>query len=773
MAQVKLFGYTDKISVKPGEVVQFHVTAEDTDTAQAQLVRLIHGDQDPSGPGFIEEEIDCSANGSWQVEKQYTQVGSFLEVADPAGKLALEGSLTLFAFIYSTLPKVQGGQCLMGRWDNYRNQGYYLGLNESGRLEFRVGQGEKVDYLQAETPLQAQIWYFVAATLDAKTGRATLYQEAIVKRYNGLLGPVALFDHLSNVSKVLQLRQKHLLETPFLFAGSRDWHKTRGDFVSQLFCGKIDRSGLFDRPLTQEELAGIRNGQPPSREGLVAYWDTTEGYTDDGIGDVVIDVGPYGLHANGYNRPVRAQTGWNWDGINDCFRLAPKEYGGVEYHSDAMIDCKWKVTKALKLPDGLRSGFYAMRLRAGVGKGLGEEYLVFFVRSKAPTGRIAFLAPTATYLAFANERLSFNEPTTQPVTGMAPLLAEVDIELCKRDDFGLSTFDCSVDGQGIFFSSYHRPIVNMRPKYRMSSVGVTCGFAADLSIIAWLEHKDYDFDVLTDEDLHKEGLAALAPYKCVFTGTRPQCYSERMLDAIEDYIAVGGRLVYLGGAGFDTAVAFRNDEPSVMEVRRFAPQWRTWEARAGEYYMATNGQKGSSWRAQNRPPHKLVGIGYIADGFGTSEFYRRMPDSYHRTVSWITKGVEGEILGDFGLAYDGAAGLSLDRFDLALGTPPHAKIIASSGGHTDGYRVNAEFVLYAYQGLSGSWDYRVRSDMTYFTAPNNGAVFSVGSMAFAQALPVKNFDNSASRVLSNVVNAFIEDGPLPGRYWISDEKQWR
>jgi N,N-dimethylformamidase len=307
----------------------------------------------------------------------------------------------------------------------------------------------------------------------------------------------------------------------------------------------------------------------------------------------------------------------------------------------------------------------------------------------------------------------------------------------------------------------------------MSCTGVTCGFAADLSIIAWLEHQNYDFDVLTDEDLHEEGLAALAAYRCVFTGTRPQCYSERMLDAIEDYIAGGGRLVYLGAAGFDTAVAFCNDEPSVMEVRRFAPHWRTWEARAGEYYMATNGQKGSSWRAQNRPPHKLVGVGYIADGFGTSEFYRRMPDSYHRTVSWITKGVEGEILGDFGLAYDAAAGLSLDCFDLALGTPPHAKIIASSGGHPDGYRVNAEFVLYAYQGLSGSWDYRVRSDMTYFTAPNNGGVFSVGSMAFAQALPVKNFDNSASRVLNNVVNAFIKDGPLPGRYWISDEKQWR
>ncbi len=41
---------------------------------------------------------------------------------------------------------------------------------------------------------------------------------------------------------------------------------------------------------------------------------------------------------------------------------------------------------------------------------------------------------------------------------------------------------------------------------------------------------------------------------------------------MEDYVAGGGRLVYLGAAGFDTAVAFRDDEPSVMEVRRFAPR---------------------------------------------------------------------------------------------------------------------------------------------------------------------------------------------------------
>ena len=71
MTQVKLFGYTDKISVKPARSFSFTSMQKEQDTAQARLVRLIHGDQDPTGPGFIEEEVDCAANGDWKVEQQY------------------------------------------------------------------------------------------------------------------------------------------------------------------------------------------------------------------------------------------------------------------------------------------------------------------------------------------------------------------------------------------------------------------------------------------------------------------------------------------------------------------------------------------------------------------------------------------------------------------------------------------------------------------------------------------------------------------------------
>ena len=207
------------------------------------------------------------------------------------------------------------------------------------------------------------------------------------------------------------------------------------------------------------------------------------------------------------------------------------------------------------------------------------------------------------------------------MTGMTPILSEIDLKLNQSEEFGLSTCDRWADGNGVCYSSYHRPIVNMRPKYRTSSMNIAWGLPADLSIIAWLDNQEYDYDVLTDEDLHREGRAALAPYKCIIGGTHPECYSEPMLDATEDYIAGGGRYIYLGANGFHWSVAFRDDEPWVMECRKFGPAWKTWEARPGEYYMTTTGHKGGAWRAQGRPAQKLVGVGFISEGYGESRFF--------------------------------------------------------------------------------------------------------------------------------------------------------
>ena len=76
----------------------------------------------------------------------------------------------------------------------------------------------------------------------------------------------------------------------------------------------------------------------------------------------------------------------------------------------------------------------------------------------------------------------------------------------------------------------------------------------------------------------------------------------------------------------------------------------------------------------------------------------------------------------------------------------------------------------AIAGLVGTLDYRIRADMTYFTAPNDGAVFSTGWIAFGQVLPANNFESTSVRPLKNVVDDFVKDGPLPGRMWTLEEK---
>src|SRR6218665_895429 len=77
------------------------------------------------------------------------------------------------------------------------------------------------------------------------------------------------------------------------------------------------------------------------------------------------------------------------------------------------------------------------------------------------------------------------------------------------------------------------------------------------------------------------------------------------------------------------------------------PEGRAFEETGGgEHYCETGGEGGGFGKSGGGPPQKTFSVGFIAEGFESSRPYRRMPDSYHRTVDWIMKGVEGEMIGD-------------------------------------------------------------------------------------------------------------------------------
>jgi N,N-dimethylformamidase len=506
MAQQKIFGYANRISVRPGDEISFHVNCDGAGEADAQLVRLIHGDTHEEGPGHVEVEVESPVNGRWAVKKQFTQLGSFLKVIDPENKLAVSGSFSLAAFIWPTLPQRGSRQTILGRWDTLRNTGYALGINPAGYLEFWVGNGTEVDYVTAELPLLAKVWYLIGVSYNRETGRTELYQEGVLNRYNSLVGKVVPYDFASHVAQHFRFKPQNNADVPFLLGGARDEHAARGPFVNDLYSGKIDRPAICERALTRAEFDVCRQDGTLPPDGLLAFWDTSKGYSAHGVGHEVIDTGPHRLNARGVNHPVRAMTGWNWNGKDDCFRIDPSQFGGIEFHPDAVTDCGWEATKSMIVPTNLKSGIYAMRLRIGPGIGIAEEYIVFVVRPPKPTAKLCFLVPSASYLAYGNETLSFDAQIIQPMTGQPPVVTDLDVETYEHREYGLSTYDHYEDDAGVCFSSYLRPIINMRPKYRMSSMNITWQFPADLSIVAWLDHMGYDCDFITDEDLHREGV---------------------------------------------------------------------------------------------------------------------------------------------------------------------------------------------------------------------------------------------------------------------------
>ena len=67
---LKITGYSDKYSAHPGEEIKFYINAEYNDNYETQIVRLIHGDTNPEGPGYKEEEIDALCNGNYQGKNQ-------------------------------------------------------------------------------------------------------------------------------------------------------------------------------------------------------------------------------------------------------------------------------------------------------------------------------------------------------------------------------------------------------------------------------------------------------------------------------------------------------------------------------------------------------------------------------------------------------------------------------------------------------------------------------------------------------------------------------
>lgn len=746
MTDAQLLGYADQFSVRPGETIAFMVSST-VGEYQAEIVRL-GANEERAEPPLWRDALPGRL--------QPVAPGSYVFVPD-ALTLRGAGELTVQAWICPTIPERGHAQGIVSQWSPASETGFALLVEADGHLAFQVGDGSgQVRRVVAPAPLAAGRWLFVAATVDQERGLRLVWHEAARGWVPGDVGEATLTPG----PLPMAMGEGERAERTPLLIGALALAPDRDGAAEATGCcnGKIDHPRLWNRALTTDEIDTLAHDAWTAGldVGLVGDWD----FSQDISATTVVDRSPRQAHGVTVNMPMRGVTSHRWDGSAVSFAANPAHYDAIAFHEDDLEDCGWEADFTFAVPPDLPSGLYAARLAGGNQR----EEIPFYVRPRlgAASAPVLYLAPTNTYLAYANFRLnSVHALAGRTDTPGGGRLSTTDERLMAHPEIGGSVYDAHPDGTGICYSSRLRPILTMRSDAIEAATEAPRHFAADRYLLAWLEQKGFPYDVATDEDLHFDGAALLAPYRVVVTGSHPEYWTGPMLDAVETYLAGGGRLMYLGGNGFYWVTAIDPARPHLIEMRRGTGGTRTWTSAPGEEHLSLTGELGGLWRHRGRTPNRLCGVGFTAQGWDAAAGYQRLPDSFDPRGAFIFAGIgDEEIIGDFGLVLNGAAGDEIDRYDLDLGTPPETlRLATSEGTHSDVFQLVIEDTTESKPDLGGTTCPLVRADMVYLEVPGGGAVFSVGSINWIASLPHNGFANNVSRVTENVLRHFAATRP--------------
>ncbi len=720
--ELPITGYLDRFSHRPGESFTAFVSVRDGGTYRARLVRVLSGDPNPNGPGIRFEDLSYRFDQSLAGRHQPIDLGSY-GIVRSGPHHDVGAACTWTVLVRPTL--ADAGQVLLAEEGRDATLALLIGANG---VTVRVGSVDATIELAAGEPMRTARWYRVWCSADPASGRLFVGQQPM--------------DGAAPNTAELQA-PRLLLPT----AGAVLFAAENSVALRNHFSGRLEDPAILPGFVTSWPNAGATlEALAPE---LIAGWDFSLGIDSQSI----FDIGPQACHGNLVNLPTRAVVGTRWSGRENCWRHAPHDYGAIHFHDDDLGDCGWQPDFTWSVPHDLRSGAYALHLTCEAG----EDWLPFYVlpHRDGPFAPIAFLASTFTYQAYANHaRPSIDQAYYDRVAAWKAYPYNPN----QYPIYGRSTYNKHRDGSGISYSSRHRPILTMRPGFLTFNDPRGSGmrhYPADLHLLAWLEAKAIDFDIVTDEDLDEAGVPLLKPYRAVLTGSHPEYHTLGTIDALAAYTGQGGKLAYLGGNGFYWRIARDRAIRSAIELRRAEGGIRTWAAEPGEYYHAADGQLGGLWRRHRRPPQMLVGVGFSCQGTFESTYYRRLPASYESRFGWMFAGIDDDVLGDYGQSGGGAAGFELDRADAALGTPDGTVILARSENPLPSFQTVLEELLSTNISINGEKvEDLSRGEIVYFETPSGGAVFSVGSITFCGSLWRNGFEGPVSRLLENVVRRF-------------------
>lgn len=636
-AEVPLAGYTDRLSARPGDTVKFHLSSlaakpKDDSSIGAQpsftpvsvkLTRSICADPNPKGPGIIEEDASQWFPPTDDIQVPYQKIprGSYAQTKSnvslrlsPCQSLSTPSDGAIFDFIskisvsiwfFPTLfmnsritskhnaPPFQ----ILWQWGDHCR----VVVTPSGHLEAPpIGRD---GFCRTDLPLKLHRWYRIEYTMELEENRTRTCR---LKVDNKLDGNNRIIDHASARESFVPLESFSSIEAPFELA-------KHGTLNGRLEDPSIRVTGI---------LASSSPASTSPQKYVLAFWNTSVYKSTHYLDPWTIpfrsqlipekDWGKFSLIL--HQHPTRAIKGRNWDGSELCWRHDPSQYGAIHFHDDDVYDFQWDPTFEWIVPQDTPSGVYIMRFQDGSQNQ--EAVPIFVCPPKQSTEaaefmrktkkKLAVVIPTFTYVMYGNHaRPDFEKELwmtrCQSSPGSYPHNPSV------YPAYGWSTYNFHSDSSGIHFASHLRPLFNLRPGYitfsrvggynddnpetfRHSQNSFCSGlrhFPADSHLISWLHHQGFDYDIVTDHELHREGASVLAPYTTIMTASHPEYHTLESVSAYQQYRdEIGGNLIYLGGNGFYWRIAAapscdgasNEDSCNLLEIRRCESGVRTWAA---------------------------------------------------------------------------------------------------------------------------------------------------------------------------------------------------
>ena len=331
-------------------------------------------------------------------------------------------------------------------------------------------------------------------------------------------------------------------------------------------------------------------------------------------------------------------------------------------------------------------------------------------------------------------------------------------------------------GQPTYYAGLRMPWPSAAPdaQYAPEGAGFSHGPRLERCLHLWLDSQGYEYDVVSDLDVHQDP-DLLLHYNAVIVNGHSEYWSAPAMDGVERYLGAGGNLIVLSGNTMYWRVSF-DESSSVMEQRKTLTPTVPGEAEEGkhaapggchgEQYHSQDGLRGGLWRFSNRSSASLIGLESAGWAFAEPEDFGvyRVSDASHFLfrVPEDTGLASGASFGHgFGQALPRAIG---HEWDLTIPTlrcmtprtPADGELPADPVGvHVLAQGVRAvpgklDAYMDFFEGATQSLD-GVSAEMIYWERPQGGRVFNAGAVGASWVLGV---DKTFGTLIRNVLHHF-------------------